>query len=120
MTILNLEQDFKMAATILNLHFKLTNSCNTDIFLSSYYHLQSVRFELSLQITHDALLNLSLVLVKRRDYAGRSKFRYLSKWTSYRNFAIEVSSDYSLFLMDSLIEGMGKRNWSQSFVCVVF
>ena len=24
----------------------LMNSCNTDIFFSTYYHLQSVRFEL--------------------------------------------------------------------------
>ena len=25
----------------------LMNSCNTDIFFSNYYHLQSVRFELA-------------------------------------------------------------------------
>ena len=25
----------------------LMNSCNTDIFFSNYYHLQSVRFELN-------------------------------------------------------------------------
>ena len=28
----------------------LMNSCNTDIFFSNYYHLQSVRFELIIQL----------------------------------------------------------------------
>ena len=27
------------------------NSCNTDVFFSTYYHLQSVRFELPTSIT---------------------------------------------------------------------
>ena len=30
------------------------NSCNTDIFFSNYYHLQSVRLELFIEIIHGA------------------------------------------------------------------
>ena len=36
----------------------LMNSCNTDIFFSTYYHLQSVRFELFHRIFMKALIRV--------------------------------------------------------------
>ena len=35
------------------------NSCNTDIFFSNYYHLQSVRFELELCVS----INISRIFL---------------------------------------------------------
>jgi len=40
----------------------LMNSCNKDIFFSNYYHLQSVRFELLLQLFKNCFLLCSGLL----------------------------------------------------------
>ena len=42
----------------------LMNSCNTDIFFSNYYHLQSVRFEMFIVMIEAKLSSK----IKLRDY----------------------------------------------------
>ena len=50
------------------------NSCNTDIFCSNYYHLQSVRFEYLFHIFLNDLNPIGLNNVSLIKYADVSSF----------------------------------------------
>ena len=52
----------------------LINSCNTDIFFSNYYHLQSVRFELRVQFSKYFILRLYMKTIRARQAKVHSTY----------------------------------------------
>ena len=67
------------------------NSCNTDIFFSNYYHLQSVRFEL-----HHGMSITNFLLVHSSSYQEKA---WVSLLLSALEFYETPMMSFSLYCM---------------------
>ena len=83
----------------------LMNSCNTDIFFSNYYHLQSVRFNL-------LVFCISLKLIRRRRLS-HSGYRFSNEtfqFTLIKKLRKHVVS-LTLFFLNIWVFGESASKW---------
>ena len=96
------------------------NSCNTDIFFSNYYHLQSVRFEFILMpvvFTHTYLAPNFYFLC--RNFKASSKIMRKKNWAIFLGNLEELAIVKSPYCHWSLLQLASIVIRVRGIVCVV-